>query len=121
VVQNEHQCLCTNIEVIDRLMVLADRLRRTNAGKWDLSFAEWQAAVNEVLSAPEPRLDDEVAHATKAVRNAVRRLANSGEARFGSASVGRDPNSSLAGNRFYDDLEAVNRRLDVLRRTRDCT
>jgi hypothetical protein len=112
--QDEYQQLCANLQAIDRLLKLADGLRRNNAMKWEFSLAEWQAALNDVLSAPTPRLGDDVLESLRAVLSAARRLGNSVEARFGSASVGRDPDSSLAGRRFRDDLEGVHRRLEIL-------
>jgi hypothetical protein len=94
-------------EALDRLMTLANALRRNNANKWNLSLAEWQAAVGNVLVALE-RCDDE--KLARDIRSNVRRLANSGEARFGSVSVGRHPDSSQAGERFCDDLETLRQR-----------
>jgi len=107
-----------NIEAILWLLELADGLRRTNADKWRLSLIDWEAAVNEALSALselQRGKSEATVEAIQAARNAVRRLANSGEARFASASHGSDPNSSLAGRRFDDDLETMHRRFEVLR------
>jgi hypothetical protein len=109
-------------EALDRLLTFANALRRNNANKWDLSLAEWQAAVENFVVALE-RCDDE--NLVREIRSAVRRLANSGEARFSSVSVGRLPDSSQAGERFCDDLTTLRQRAAELgargrRRTKRC-
>ena len=76
-----------------------------------IALAEWQAAVCDVLVALEQCHDEQLA---REIRSAVRRLANSGEARFGSVSVGRLPHSSLAGERFCDDLKVLRQRTEEL-------
>jgi hypothetical protein len=107
--------MMANQDALDRLLALARDLRRNNPKKWSVSLVEWQSAVSDALNATELRSDDRVVEAIRAVRNAVRRLANSGEARFGSAAVGREPDSSIDGRRFCDDLEVLGHRLQVLR------
>jgi hypothetical protein len=113
--QRNVQSFCELIQAVDRLLTLADDLRRDNASKWALSLAEWQAAVDDVLVKTDSIRDASLAEVCRAVRAAVRRLANSGEARFDSVSVGRLPGSSLAGQRFCDDLEALQRCAERLR------
>jgi hypothetical protein len=108
---------------LDRLLTLANVLRRNNADKWGVSLAEWQTAVSEVLIALEACSDEGLAQEILVVRSAVRRLAASGEARFSSVGVGRLPDSSIEGERFCDDLEALRQRTGNLsapsrRRTR---
>jgi phosphatidylserine/phosphatidylglycerophosphate/cardiolipin synthase-like enzyme len=117
VIESKHQHLCASIDGIGRLLALAADLRRTNAAKWGLSLRDWLASVKEVLTNFENREGDslQIVEAVRAARSAVRRLANSGEARFDSASVGRDPDSSNSGRRFYDDLERLHHRLALLR------
>jgi hypothetical protein len=113
-------------EALDRLLTLANVLRRNNASKWNVSLAEWQSAVGDVLVALESCRDQDLAREILIIRSAVRRLANSGEARFASVSVGRLPDSSLTGERFSDDLERLRQRFEDLcergrRRTKRCT
>jgi hypothetical protein len=96
---------------LDHLLALANALRRNNASKWNVSLTEWKAAVGDVLVALEHCHEEQLA---REIRSAVRRLANSGEARFGSVSVGRLPDSSLAGERFCNDLEALRQRTEEL-------
>src|SRR5262245_40829591 len=92
-------------DVLDHLLALANRLRRNNASKWNVTLAQWQAAVTDVLVALDASRDSELASEILVIRSAVRRLADSGEARFASARVGRLPDSSHAGKRFNDDLD----------------
>jgi hypothetical protein len=68
------------------------------------------------MAAPIPfAVDSTVAtEAIRAAQIAANRLINSGDARFGSASVGRNPDSSVAGRRFYDDMKAAALRLASL-------
>jgi len=116
-VQPEGDRLRENIDALAVLLRLAEQLRRTNAAKWGITEAEWQAAARRVADAPVPHQSDAapVSHAIRAAQSAGRRLSNSGEARFGSARVGRDPDSSHAGKRFNRDLDAAQRRLAELR------
>jgi hypothetical protein len=108
-VESQHERLRVNADALAGLLRLADRLRRTNAAKWEVTQARWQAAIRGVLTAPAPLPDDPapVAGAIRAARSAGLRLGYSGEARLGSAGVGRHPDSSLAGRRFYGDLDAA--------------
>ena len=117
-VQSEYDRLRANIEALAALLRLAEHLRRTNAGKWETTEVEWQAAVRGVTVAPVPHSDDSasVSQAILAAQSAGRRLGNSGEARFRSASVGRHPDSSQAGERFYGDMDAVRDRFEELRK-----
>ena len=105
-----------NMESIHHLLHIGGILRRTNASKWGFTLDDWQAAVNAGLQAASPSADESVAEAERAVKAAVRRLSNSGEARFASASVGCNPDTSLAGRRFVDDLEALRDCVEKLRR-----
>jgi hypothetical protein len=113
----EQQRLRANIESLVRLLALADRLRRTNAAKWKLSREDWLAAVQGALNAPESRPSDRetVAEAIRLTHKAVRRLANSGEARLCSLITSRHPDSSLEGQRYYEDLELAHQWLTTLR------
>ena|SRR5215831_688960 len=86
-------------DAVGCLLRLADKLRRRNAVKWGLSVIDWQTAVTDVLDAldsTETQFDksEAVANTIRAARSSVRRLADSGAARFASASVARDPDSS---------------------------
>lgn len=98
--------LRANLAALANLLLLAEGLRRANSDKWVSTLAEWQRAVREISLSPVPHLDDpaKLNQAILAAQSAGRRLGNSGEARFGSASVGRQPDSSLDGQRFLDDL-----------------
>jgi hypothetical protein len=116
-VETERDRLRANMDAFARLLQLAERLRRTNTAKWGMSREEWLAAAQAVLNAPEARHAD-TARITEAIRLAhgvVRRLADSGEARLCSLTTGRHPDSSLAGQRFYKDLELAQQRLVELR------
>ena len=106
-----------NVEALSGLLRLADQLRRTNAAKWGATPGGWQAAVRDVLAAPAPAPDDPpaVADAVRAARSAGLRLGDSGSARLASVGVGRPPDSSLAGQRFLDDLAGAGQRLAELR------
>lgn len=116
-VQTDRDRLRASIEALSALLRLAEHLRRTNAAKWEATEAEWQAAVRGVTVAPAPYSDDptSVSQAILAAQSAGRRLGNSGQARFASASVGRHPDSSQAGERFYGDMDAVRDRVAELR------
>jgi hypothetical protein len=116
-VQSESDRVRANLDALATLLRLAEQLRRTNAAKWTVTEAEWRSAVRGVAASPEPHPGDAapVSRAVRAARRAGSRLGNSGEARFGSAGVGRHPDSSRAGERFYGDLEATRRRLAELR------
>jgi hypothetical protein len=117
-VQSEFDRLRANIDAIAALVRLAEQLRRTNARKWGITETEWQAAVQAVASAPLPHPSDSasVPEAIRAAHSAGGRLGNSGEARFGSVSVGRCPDSSRAGKRFYADLDSVLQRLTAMQK-----
>jgi|SRR5262245_2564148 len=114
---SQRERLRANADALAGLLGLAEQLRRNNATKWRVTPEEWQAAVQGVLTAPVPHPDDPapVAKAIRAARSAGMRLGDSGEARLGSARVGRQPDSSLAGRRFCDDLDSVKQRLSALR------
>jgi hypothetical protein len=116
-VVSQRERLRVNADSLAGILCLADQLRRTNAARWGLTLAEWQVALRGILTAPVPHPDDPavVAEAIRAARSAGLRLGDSGEARLGSASVGRHPDSSLAGRRFYNDLELAQHRLVELR------
>jgi hypothetical protein len=106
-----------NIDALTTLIGLAEHLWRTNAVKWAITEAEWRTAILGIAAATVPPPDDtsSVSRAIRRAQSAGRRLGNSGEARFGSAGMRRNPDSSWAGKRFYADLEAARRRLAELR------
>jgi hypothetical protein len=114
---SQRECLLANADAVAGMLLLADKLRRGNAAKWDLTLSAWQAAVRGILCAPVPHADHpaSVVEAIREARSAGLRLGDSGEARLGSVSVGRDPDSSLAGARFYDDFDSAARSLAKLR------
>jgi hypothetical protein len=101
--------LRANSDALAMVVRLAGELRRTNPAKWRVTLTEWQGAVQAILAAPVPHHDDPAAvvDAMCKAQSAGLRLGNSGEARFRSASVGRHPDSSLDGRRFYDDLDSA--------------
>src|SRR5262249_11268299 len=116
-VETERDRLRANIDAFARLLQLADRLRRTNIAKWGMTSPEWLAAAQVALKALAGRPGDAAA-VTESIRLAhrvVRRLANSGEARLCSLSTSRHPDSSIAGRRFYEDLESAHERFAELR------
>jgi hypothetical protein len=117
-VPSENDRLLANMDALAALLRLAELLRRTNAVKWQVTEAVWRAAVQAVAAAPVPHTNDSasVSRAIRAAQSAGGRLGNSGEARFGSTKVGRHPDSSLDGARFYGDLDAASQCLAELRR-----
>src|SRR5262245_45903391 len=105
----------TLIESIETLLHCASGLRRDDCQN---QLDGWTGAVKRVLA----QFDDSpiaptstASEAMLAANSAVRRLADSGDARCASASVGRKPDSSLAGRRFNDDVERVMKCLKRLR------
>jgi hypothetical protein len=87
IVETENDRLRSSIEALAILLRLAEQLRRTNAAKWEITEAQWQAAVQEAATSTVPNPNDSayVSEALRAARSACRRLGNSGDARFGSA------------------------------------
>jgi hypothetical protein len=113
-VQDQHHRRCNIKSAADRVLAMGNDLKRNNASKWAFSVADWQAAIDDVLKASETQQNDVLEKMCRRIRSAVRRLANSGEARFGSENAGRLPDSSLAGERFCKDLEALHECLLML-------
>ncbi|MBI1246769.1 hypothetical protein GC197_02860 [bacterium] len=106
-----------NIEALEKLLALAEELRRTNPDKWVIAHNDWEAAIKAVRLAASAFADDDSAMslAIRTANNAAYRLSDSGSARFGAASVGRAPDSSASGKRFCKDLETARRRLQIVR------
>jgi hypothetical protein len=90
-----------------RVVVLAEELGRSNLSKLSFDEKAWHAAVAAfgILQEPLVPADARVSGLVRRAKNIVRRLGNAGEARFGSYSVGRAPDSSTAGKRFHRDLK----------------
>jgi hypothetical protein len=104
VAESEGDGLRANIDAFARLLQLADRLRRTNSAKWGITREDWLCAVQTVLNLAElrPCSAAKVTESIRLAHLAVRRLANSGEARLCSPQTTRHPDSSEAGRRFYE-------------------
>lgn len=113
---SERDRIVANVRVLAALLDLSEKLRRTTPDEWSITHADWEAAVQAVVTAPIPFATDSAAatDAIRAAQGAARRLGKSGDARFGSASVGRNPDSSIAGRRFYDDIKTAAQRLASL-------
>jgi hypothetical protein len=114
----ERDRIKANIDALARLLQLAGLLRRNNFSKWKVSAEDWSAAVKAVLCTPEatPNDADQTKEMIRLAHRIVRRLDDSGKARLASLGTKRPPDSSLAGTRFCEDLEAVNERLVELRK-----
>jgi len=106
--------LAANAAAMDRLLTLANELRRTNQSKRPFTLVDWQRMVTAVLDSRDAHTyaSQAASEVIRAAHSDVRRLANSGEARMWAK---RDPDSSLVGRRFYDDLDAAQARLAKLR------
>jgi hypothetical protein len=102
------------VERLRRLLVLAEQLKRSNLAKLIFDQQDWHAAVTAcgILQLPPLPKDDRIGRLLRRARNIARRLGSAGDARFGSYNVGRDPDSSTAGKRFHQDLNAAH---EVLR------
>ncbi len=91
---------------LERLLALAEELKRTNLEKLTFSTDDWNAAVAAFdpphYHGEEPPKD--VRETLHSARNIARRLGDSGVARLASFKVGRAPDSSVSGQRFHADL-----------------
>jgi hypothetical protein len=113
--RGETENVMAAIEAIEALLARADGLRRDDCQSL---IGDWTDAVRRVLvifdACPISTVSASI-DALLAARSAVRRLADSGEARCVTASAGRKPDSSHAGRRFRDDVERVEKCLKRLR------
>jgi hypothetical protein len=111
-----HERVKANADALAAMLGLAGDLRRRNLAKLSFTADDWNAAISRVLEASEARPGDDAATADAIHRahKVARRLGASGEARFASWSVGRDPESSYEGRRFAVDVSLALERLDAL-------
>jgi hypothetical protein len=113
---SERDRIRKNAEALSELLQLSNHLRRENVSKLHFALADWSAAVQRVLASPEarPSDSDSTIEEIRRAHKVARRLGNSGEARFGSYGVGREPRSSIDGRRFFEDIEMAEARLRAL-------
>jgi hypothetical protein len=115
------QRLRVNADALGHLVGLADKLAHKSARKWAVKGEDWSAAVLAVSAAADPEAVDDpgIRNAIRLAKNIASRLGDSGAARLGLASGGRDPSSSKVGSKFSDDLKMAHQRLAHLKSLMD--
>jgi hypothetical protein len=112
----QYERLQANIDACKHFLELAYQLRGTDPAQCSISQADWQRALYQVLNAPEGQPSDALAvsEAIRLAHKIARRLADSGIDRLYAFKHKMNPDGSIAGQRFYKDLETAEKRLAVL-------